>query len=121
MDIPKSMTEVMSEENRKTCRGDMWRSRKLKNHHHALRYHYCCDFLYRIGYVSKCRPPTECDGKGIIAEQDEFEKAVDEQDVVLGGDSYRMVGSTTINSWYGSLQQFITLSLTADTLGLINI
>jgi len=33
-------------------------SRKLKNHHHALRYHYCCDFLYRIGYVSRHRPPT---------------------------------------------------------------
>ena len=97
IDLPKSLTEKMKSRNRTYRRtrgkskGDMWRSRKLKNHHHALRYHFCCDFLYRIGYVSSYRPPIEYDSNGIIADQENFEKAIDKEDVILGDDHYRKV------------------------------
>ncbi|KAG2392599.1 hypothetical protein C9374_011324 [Naegleria lovaniensis] len=97
IDIPKAVTEIMKLKNlnkrkeKNTERGELWRSHKLKNHHHALRYHFACDFLYRIGYVSKYRPPTEYDGHGIIRDKTRFENSLEEGDVVMADDHYRTV------------------------------
>ena len=50
VDIPKSMNVEI---------------KKVKK----LPYHFCCDFLYRIGYVSKYRSPIEYDGTGLKKEK----------------------------------------------------